>query len=196
MRKTHRGERFRVCALGAREIGVSHLCAEGIARADAVGGVEVVAHLLAPGHRRERRAQRGAEWRARRSSTDAAADRTEVLAALRAFERLIRGQETSDGAGVRLKRTLGQTPFARLDPFLMLDEFRRLVLEELKSMPEDPSWRTFFDEIPRWDERPGQKVVQLSVNGNKRSPEFLKWEQTNVYAQRQAGYSTVTVTLR
>lgn len=43
---------------------------------------------------------------------------------LRAFDRLIRGQETSDGAGVRLKRTLGQTPFARLDPFLMLDEFR------------------------------------------------------------------------
>ncbi len=43
---------------------------------------------------------------------------------LRSIERVIRGQETSDGAGVRLKRTLGQTPFARLDPFLMLDEFR------------------------------------------------------------------------
>ena len=42
----------------------------------------------------------------------------------RAIERIIRGQETSDGAGVRLKRTLGQTQFARLDPFLMLDEFR------------------------------------------------------------------------
>lgn len=43
---------------------------------------------------------------------------------LRAFERIIKGQATSDGAGVRLKRTLGQTQFARLDPFLMLDEFR------------------------------------------------------------------------
>ncbi|HEX6927878.1 MAG TPA: pirin family protein [Gammaproteobacteria bacterium] len=42
----------------------------------------------------------------------------------RAFERIINGQETSDGAGVRLKRTLGQRPGARLDPFLMLDEFR------------------------------------------------------------------------
>ena len=42
----------------------------------------------------------------------------------RAFERIIKGQATSDGAGVRLKRTLGQTQFARLDPFLMLDEFR------------------------------------------------------------------------
>jgi len=42
----------------------------------------------------------------------------------RAFDRLIAGQATSDGAGVRLRRSLGQTQFARLDPFLMLDEFR------------------------------------------------------------------------
>lgn len=31
--------------------------------------------------------------------------------------------ETSDGAGVRLKRALGQNPAVRLDPFLMLDAF-------------------------------------------------------------------------
>ena len=43
---------------------------------------------------------------------------------LRGFERLIKARQTSDGAGVRLQRTLGQTQFARLDPFLMLDEFR------------------------------------------------------------------------
>ena len=42
----------------------------------------------------------------------------------RIFERVLAAQATSDGAGVKLKRTLGQTPFARLDPFLMLDEFR------------------------------------------------------------------------
>lgn len=30
---------------------------------------------------------------------------------------------TTDGAGVKLKRSLGQHPGARLDPFLMLDEF-------------------------------------------------------------------------
>jgi redox-sensitive bicupin YhaK (pirin superfamily) len=29
----------------------------------------------------------------------------------------------SDGAGVKLRRSLGQSQFARLDPFLMLDEF-------------------------------------------------------------------------
>jgi sulfite reductase (ferredoxin) len=77
---------------------------------------------------------------------------------------------------------------------LGIDEFRRLVLDEIKAMPEDPSWRQFFDEIPRWDEKPGQKVVQLSVNGNKKSPDFAKWEQTNVYHQRQSGYVVATIT--
>ena len=42
----------------------------------------------------------------------------------RVIERLIHGQKASDGDGVRLLRSLGQGPFARHDPFLMLDEFR------------------------------------------------------------------------
>ena len=42
---------------------------------------------------------------------------------LRTIERVIPAVATSDGAGVKLKRSLGQTPHSRLDPFLMLDEF-------------------------------------------------------------------------
>ena len=38
--------------------------------------------------------------------------------------RRIPGQDASDGAGVRLKRSIGSTPALRLDPFLMLDAFR------------------------------------------------------------------------
>ena len=41
----------------------------------------------------------------------------------RLLERVIPALETSDGAGVRLRRSIGQSPQARLDPFLMLDEF-------------------------------------------------------------------------
>lgn len=41
----------------------------------------------------------------------------------RNIKQVIPGAETSDGAGVRIKRTLGQQPSVRLDPFLMLDEF-------------------------------------------------------------------------
>jgi len=38
--------------------------------------------------------------------------------------RVIRGRETSDGAGVRLRRTLGGPELDHLDPFLLLDEFK------------------------------------------------------------------------
>ena len=43
--------------------------------------------------------------------------------AIRNVSRVIRAQVTSDGAGVRIRRSLGQGQDARLDPFLMLDEF-------------------------------------------------------------------------
>jgi hypothetical protein len=41
----------------------------------------------------------------------------------RAVERLVAGQATSDGAGVKLNRVLTQNLQRRLDPFLMLDAF-------------------------------------------------------------------------
>jgi redox-sensitive bicupin YhaK (pirin superfamily) len=41
----------------------------------------------------------------------------------RAVERLVQGQATSDGAGVKLTRVLTQDLQRRLDPFLMLDAF-------------------------------------------------------------------------
>lgn len=42
---------------------------------------------------------------------------------LRSVKQIIPALETSDGAGVRIKRSLGQHQSVRLDPFLMLDEF-------------------------------------------------------------------------
>lgn len=41
----------------------------------------------------------------------------------RTLQRVIKSVPTSDGAGVKLRRSLGQSPATRLDPFLMLDEF-------------------------------------------------------------------------
>ena len=46
-----------------------------------------------------------------------------LVTAPRAVERLITGQATSDGAGVKLTRVLTQDLQHRLDPFLMLDAF-------------------------------------------------------------------------
>jgi hypothetical protein len=41
----------------------------------------------------------------------------------RTLQRVIAAIPTSDGAGVKLQRSLGQSDWARLDPFLMLDHF-------------------------------------------------------------------------
>ena len=45
------------------------------------------------------------------------------VARARRVERLVAGQATSDGAGVKLTRVLTQPLQRRLDPFLMLDAF-------------------------------------------------------------------------
>ncbi|MCW8827890.1 MAG: pirin family protein [Gammaproteobacteria bacterium] len=42
----------------------------------------------------------------------------------RPVERIINGRETSDGAGVRLRRIIGGPELDSLDPFLLLDAFR------------------------------------------------------------------------
>src|SRR2546423_12155877 len=43
--------------------------------------------------------------------------------ASRSMQRVAKGMPTSDGAGVRLTRVIGQPQLPDLDPFLMLDEF-------------------------------------------------------------------------
>src|SRR5690349_22590655 len=47
----------------------------------------------------------------------------EAVTSSRTVERVIAGQPTSDGAGVKLTRVLTQPLQRRLDPFLMLDAF-------------------------------------------------------------------------
>jgi quercetin 2,3-dioxygenase len=42
----------------------------------------------------------------------------------RKITQIIKGQNTSDGAGVKLKRILGGPELNQLDPFLLLDEFK------------------------------------------------------------------------
>ena len=56
-------------------------------------------------------------------TTTASLPATETVATPRTVERVIAGQPTSDGAGVKLTRVLTQPLQRRLDPFLMLDAF-------------------------------------------------------------------------
>src|SRR4029079_2428031 len=60
-------------------------------------------------------------------------------ASLRNVTRVVRGRPTSDGAGVKLTRVIGQPALDMLDPFLMLDEFRSdQASDYIAGFPEPP----------------------------------------------------------
>ncbi len=57
----------------------------------------------------------------------------------RAVQHIVQGVDVADGAGVRLKRTLGQSPRLRHDPFLMLDEFNsETAADYIEGFPSHP----------------------------------------------------------
>jgi len=57
----------------------------------------------------------------------------------RHITRRVRGMDTSDGAGVKLKRVIGQPALDMLDPFLLLDEFRSdQAGDYIEGFPEHP----------------------------------------------------------
>src|SRR2546428_6086682 len=76
---------------------------------------------------------------------------------------------------------------------LGIEEFRRIVLEERKIMPEDDRWTGYLPNVARYQETPKRQPARL--NGHERPDGFEAWYRTNVYQQRQAGYAVVTVTL-
>ena len=76
---------------------------------------------------------------------------------------------------------------------LGIDEFKKLVLEEIQTMPEDPRWTDFLADIPRYSEKPLKDAVPL--NGARRPEGFDEWAATNIYRQRQTGYAVATITL-
>lgn len=91
---------------------------------------------------------------------------------------------------------------------LGVEAFKKLVHDELAAMPPDPSWRKYFDEVPLWEEapridagsadldaKPAFQGVQLTASATKTPEGYDAWAATNIYRQRQAGYSVITVHL-
>ena len=72
-------------------------------------------------------------------STSTTSSSSVTIAFDRAVEKSVRGIDTSDGAGVKLTRVIGTPVLRRLDPFLMLDEFRSDEPQEyLAGFPDHP----------------------------------------------------------
>jgi sulfite reductase (ferredoxin) len=76
---------------------------------------------------------------------------------------------------------------------LGIEEFRRLVREERKVIPQDEAWTRYIPLVPDFEEKPLRPAAALKSGVEDAA--FETWRATNVYLQRQQGYATITVTL-
>jgi len=76
---------------------------------------------------------------------------------------------------------------------LGVDEFRELIDQELAILPHDDRWTSFLPGAEAWSDTPVAPGAPL--NGAELPECFAEWRRTNVYDQKQDGYSIVTVAL-
>lgn len=76
---------------------------------------------------------------------------------------------------------------------LGLEEFKRLVMEERAKLEYDPRWDALEEAATVPAEQPLHPAELLQIEAAP--TEFTAWRASNVYRQRQPGYSTVTVAL-
>ena len=79
---------------------------------------------------------------------------------------------------------------------LGIEEFQRLVWEERAKLGHDPRWTAYLEEAEAFEElplrEPGDVDLAAAAAG---SGDYAEWLRTNIYAQSQPGYATVTIAL-
>ncbi|MEZ4702677.1 MAG: nitrite/sulfite reductase [Rhodothermales bacterium] len=91
------------------------------------------------------------------------------------------------------KRNRNQARIKFLVAKLGIDAFRDLVFEELETLPFDERWTGLVAKYRDTRDTPLRPASALA--DGPRPAGFEDWRRTNVYAQRQPGYSVVTVRL-
>lgn len=91
------------------------------------------------------------------------------------------------------KRNRGRARIKFLVAKLGIEEFRRLVEEERKVLPSDERWTAFLKDMPHTSGEAPRPAAALAAG--QRPEGFDGWLATNVLAQRQEGYSVVTLNL-
>ncbi len=91
------------------------------------------------------------------------------------------------------KRNRGRARIKFLIEKLGIDEFRRLVLEERAILPQDDRWTGYLDDVRAWEESPVREPAKLTAGMSDAG--FETWRATNIYRQKQQGYTTATVAL-
>lgn len=78
---------------------------------------------------------------------------------------------------------------------LGIDEFKRQVEQERATLTPEPAWTDYLKEVAAYEEKPlkaAEPLVQISPTG---PAGFAEWRSSNIYEQKQKGYSTVTIAL-
>ncbi len=98
--------------------------------------------------------------------------------------------------GEKKKRHMARIKF--LVAHLGIEEFKKLVIQELKEVPEDPRWKEMIKNRPDLSETP-LHTVDEAVEGyglaEGRDKGFDIWAASNIRPQAQKGYVTVAVNL-
>ncbi len=89
------------------------------------------------------------------------------------------------------KKIRGMARIKFLVAKLGIDEFRRLIDEELKVLTPDPRWTGLIQQSLKEVEKPSQPATALKATSYPKG--FLEWRKTNVYPQPQYGYVVVYV---
>lgn len=76
---------------------------------------------------------------------------------------------------------------------LGMQEFQRLVQEERATMPADPAWTAYLQELYAPDEQPTRPAAALGCGPHPEG--FAAWMASNVTLQRQDGYAIATICL-
>ncbi len=77
---------------------------------------------------------------------------------------------------------------------LGIEEFRRIVVEERKIIPEDQRWSRYLADLSVTDDVP-LKPAEALVEEGAFSEDFLFWRKHNLWRQPQKNYVTATVRL-
>jgi sulfite reductase (ferredoxin) len=75
---------------------------------------------------------------------------------------------------------------------LGIEKFKELVLEDRKKLPHDPRWTEYIEAAENFQEAPLRPGGPAPLLG---SAAFQRWVKTNTRAQKQQGYTVVTVAL-
>lgn len=94
------------------------------------------------------------------------------------------------------KKNRGRARIKFLVAKLGIEEFRRLVREEMQKVPHDARHTGFLDDLPQTENAPSRAAAPLPAEEHgKHGADFENWRHSNAAGQRQEGYCAVTLNL-